>query len=86
MRSFHMAPDRGMTIIWFNSQKNLDAAFPGLKEFQKALASRFEARCDAQKGITSKEFDFEINALGIQLTGLHSLARDCAMQLLCSAA
>ena len=36
----------------------LDAAFPGLKEFQKVLASRFEARCDAQKGITSKEFDF----------------------------
>ena len=35
MRSFHMAPDRGMTIIWFNSQQNLDAAFPGLKEFQK---------------------------------------------------
>ena len=29
-----------------------------VKEFQKALASRFEARCDAQKGITSKEFDF----------------------------
>ena len=58
MRSFHMAPDRGMTIIWFNSQKNLDAAFPGLKEFQKVLASRCEARCDAQKGITSKEFDF----------------------------
>ena len=28
------------------------------KEFQKVLASRFEARCDAQKGITSKEFDF----------------------------
>ena len=58
MRSFHMAPDRGMTIIWFNSQKNLDAAFPGLKEFQKVLASRFEARCDEQKAITSKEFDF----------------------------
>ena len=58
MRSFHMAPDRGMTIMWFNNQKNLDEAFPGLKEFQKALASRFEARCDAQKGITSKEFDF----------------------------
>ncbi len=32
MRSFHMAPDRGMTIMWFNNQKNLDEAFPGLKE------------------------------------------------------
>ena len=53
-----MAPDRGITIMWFNNQKNLDNAFTGLKEFQKALASRFEARCDAQKGITSKEFDF----------------------------
>ena len=23
MRSFHMAPDRGMTIMWFNNQKKL---------------------------------------------------------------
>ena len=35
MGSFHIAPDRGMTIMWFNNQKNLDEAFPGLKEFQK---------------------------------------------------
>ena len=58
MRSFHMASDRGMTIMWFNNQKNLDEGFPRLKEFQKALASRFEVRCDAQKGIPSSEFDF----------------------------
>ena len=36
MRSFHMAPDRGMTIMWFNNQKNLDEAFPGLKEFSRS--------------------------------------------------
>ncbi len=53
-----MAPDRDMTIMWFNNQKNLDEASPGLKEYQKALASRFEARCDAQEGITRAEFDF----------------------------
>ena len=23
MRSFHMAPDRGMTIMWFNNQKKI---------------------------------------------------------------
>jgi hypothetical protein len=53
-----MAPDRGMTIMWFKNQKNLDEAFPELKEFQKALDLRFEARCDVPKGVTSKEFDF----------------------------
>ena len=58
MRSFHMASDRGRTIMWFNNQKNLDNAFPRLKEFQKALNSGFEAHCDAQKGVTIKEFDF----------------------------
>ena len=58
MRSFHMAPDRGRTIMWLNNQKNLDDAFPRLKEFQKALSSRFEAHCDAQKGNTIKAFDF----------------------------
>ena len=26
MRSFHIAPDRGMTIIWFENQEHLDAA------------------------------------------------------------
>jgi hypothetical protein len=40
------------------NQKKLDNAFPPLKESQKALSSRFEANCDAQKGVTSKEFDF----------------------------
>ena len=58
MRAFQMTPDRDMTFMWFNNQKNLDEAFPGLKEFQKVLALRFKARCDALKGITSKEADF----------------------------
>ena len=53
MRSFHIAPDRGMSIIWFKEQIFLDEAFPKLKEFQQAIADRFEAKCQAQKGITS---------------------------------
>jgi hypothetical protein len=56
-RSFHIAPDRGMTILWFDKQKNLDAAFPFLKSFQQEIAKRFEANCNAQKGITSPELN-----------------------------
>ena len=57
MRSFHIAPDRGMTIIWFSHKTFLDDAFPKLKEFQQAIADRFEAKCEAQKGITSPDLD-----------------------------
>ena len=57
MRSFHIAPDRGMSIIWFKEQIFLDEAFPRLREFQQAIADRFEAKCEAQKGITSPELD-----------------------------
>ena len=57
LRSFHIAPDRGLSIIWFSEQRFLDAAFPMLKEFQQAIADRFEAKCVAQKGITSPELD-----------------------------
>lgn len=46
-----------MSIIWFSEQKFLDAAFPLLKQFQQAIADRFEAKCVAQKGITSPELD-----------------------------
>ncbi len=48
MRYFHTLPDRGMSIIWFSAQKFLDEAFPMLKEFQKAIADMFEAKCKAQ--------------------------------------
>ena len=58
IRNFHIAPDRGMTILWFDTQEHLDAAFPFMKEFQQQLAQRFEARIEAQKGITSPEMDF----------------------------
>ena len=57
-RNFHIAPDRGMTIVWFDTQEHLDAAFPFLKAFQQQLAERFEARIEAHKGITSPEMDF----------------------------
>jgi hypothetical protein len=58
IRNFHIAPDRGMTILWFDTQENLDAAFPFLKAFQQQIAERFEARVEAQKGITSPDSDF----------------------------
>ena len=54
MRSFHIAPDRGMTIIWFDNQEHLDTAFPHMKAFQQQIAERFEARTEAQKGVTSR--------------------------------
>jgi hypothetical protein len=58
MRNFHIAPDRGMTIIWFDNQEHLEFAFPHLKAFQQQIAERFEGRVEAQKGITSPELDF----------------------------
>ena len=58
MRNFHIAPDRGMTIAWFDTQEHLDAAFPFMKAFQQQIADRFEARVEAQKGITSPESDY----------------------------
>ena len=53
-----MAPPGMTTTLSSNNQKNLDEASPGLKEFKSLGLNGFEARCDAQKGITSKEFDF----------------------------
>ena len=58
MRNFHIAPDRGMSIVWFDTQENLDAAIPFMKGFQQQLAERFEARAELQKGIPSPEMDF----------------------------
>ena len=47
-----------MSIMWFNDQKDLDAAFPMVKEIMNDLAQRFEARAEIQKGITSPELEF----------------------------
>ncbi len=58
MRSFHVAPDRGMSIMWFDSQDHLNQAFDALKQFQQEIAKRFEAKCEAHKAITSPELDF----------------------------
>jgi hypothetical protein len=58
MRSFHIAPDRGMTVIWFNSQEALDAVFPTIKQIQAELAERFQGRAEIQKGITSPDLEF----------------------------
>ena len=58
MRNFHIAPDRGMTICYFDTMDNLNAAFPHMKEFQQSVAARFDAKADAQKAITSPQSDF----------------------------
>lgn len=55
MRSFHVAPDRGMSIMWFKDQGDLDAAFPMVKQVMNEMAEKFEARAEIQKGITSPE-------------------------------
>ena len=58
MRSFHIAPDRGMSLCYFDTNENLNAAFPSMKEFQQSVAAKFEAKADAQKAITSSQSDF----------------------------
>ena len=58
VRSFHVAPDRGLTIVWFDTQEQLDADYSGLVEFQNEIAKRFEAKTESRKGITSSEYDF----------------------------
>ena len=57
-RSFHIAPDRGMSIFYFDTNENLNAAFPSMKEFQQNVAAKFDAKADAQKAITSSQSDF----------------------------
>jgi hypothetical protein len=58
MRSFHISPDRGMSIFYFDTNENLNAAFPSMKEFQQNVAAKFDAKADAQKAITSSQSDF----------------------------
>ena len=47
-----------MTIIWFNDQAALDAAFPIIKKVQGEIAEKFEGRAEIQKGITSPDLSF----------------------------
>ena len=58
-RSFHIAPDKGMAIMWFESQNDLDNAFPMLKDFQKKIAEMFDAKVSAEKAITSPSLDMD---------------------------
>ena len=58
IRSCHIAPDRGMSVCYFDTNENLNAAFPSMKEFQQSVAAKFEAKADAQKAITSSQSDF----------------------------
>ena len=59
MRSFHIAPSRGLSLCYFDTNKNLNAAYPSMKEFQQNGAAKFEAGADAQKAITSSQSDFD---------------------------
>ena len=58
-RSFHIAPDRGMAIMWFKTQQDLDNAFPIFKDFQKKIAEMFDAKISAEKAITSPSLDMD---------------------------
>ena len=58
MRSFHIAPSRGLSLCYFDTNKNLNAAYPSMKEFQQNGAAKFEAKADAQKTIISSQSDF----------------------------
>ena len=60
IRSCHKAPDRGMSVCYFDTNENLNAAFPSMKESQQSAAAKFEAKADAQKAITSSQSDFGV--------------------------
>ncbi len=58
-RSFHIAPDRGMSIMWFETQQDLDNAIPFLKDFQNKLAEMFDGKAYIEKAITSPSLDMD---------------------------
>ena len=60
IRSCHIAPDRGMSVCYFDTNENLNAAFPSMKESQQSVAAKFEAKTDAQKAFTSSQSDFGV--------------------------
>jgi hypothetical protein len=59
-----MSPDRkfmqGLPFMMFREGPFMSqaTAFPHMKAFQQQIAERFEARTEAQKGITSPDGDF----------------------------
>ena len=57
-RSFHIAPDRGMSILYFKDKADLDAALPMVKDALNGMGERFEAKVEIQKGITSPGMDW----------------------------
>ena len=58
MRSFHIAPDRGMSLCYFDTNENLNAAFPSMKKVKQRFSVKFEAKNNAQKSITAAQSDF----------------------------
>ena len=58
-RSFHIAPDRGMAILWFKTQEDLDNALPMLKDFHNKLAEMFDGKVAIEKAITSPSLDMD---------------------------
>ncbi|MDG0986067.1 MAG: hypothetical protein P8O74_01330 [Paracoccaceae bacterium] len=49
-----------MSVCYFDTNENLNAAFPSMKESQQSVAAKFEAKTDAQKAVTSSQSDFGV--------------------------
>ena len=49
-----------MSVCYFDTNENLNAAFPSMKEPQQSVAAKFEAKTDAQKAVTSSQSDFGV--------------------------
>ena len=47
----------GMSLCYFDTNENLNAAFPSMKEFQQSVAANSEAKATL-KAITSSQSDF----------------------------
>ena len=58
MQSFHIEPNRGMSIIWYESQEALDTKLPMIKGFQNMLAKKFQGSAETQKGMTTPNLQF----------------------------
>jgi hypothetical protein len=47
-------------FCYFDTNENLNAAFPSMKEPQQSVAAKFEAKTDAQKAVISSQSDFGV--------------------------
>ena len=58
MRSIHLAPDRGMSLCYFDTNDNLNATFPSMKEFKQNVYANFDAKDDATQPLTTSQSNF----------------------------